>query len=319
MPDSHDFPTAWLRVFVEVARTGSFTAAAAALDYTQSAVSRQIAALEAEFGTPLFDRLPRGVRPTESGRLLLRHAEATLAQLDRARVELAALGRLESGRLRVGCFATAAASLVPQVLGAFRAAHPGVVVTLESSLTADLLRRLAEDVLDLAVVAGDPVATRAAADARGVLLEPLLDERMLVALPPGHRLAGRRDLRLAELADESWIAGSERPGDTLLGSALGSGFRPHVGYVVGDWIAKQGLVAAGFGITLVPALAAAALRPDLARATVHPDDVPVRTVWAATPRGVTPGAAAAAFLPLLRAGAEAFPRGPAGPAVSGPA
>ena len=309
MPAAHDFSTAWLRVFAEVARTGSFTAAATALDYTQSAVSRQIASLEAEFGAPLFDRLARGVRLTEAGRGLLPHAEAALAQLDRARAELDALGRLEAGRLRVGAFATAAADLVPRVLRGFRAAHPRIAVTLEVDLTARLLRRLAEDRLDLAVVAGDaePAAMTDAAEAAGVRLEHLLDEPMLVALPPGHPLAGRGDVRLAELADEEWIAGSARPEDTLMRSAVRAGFRPRIGSVVGDWIAKQGLVAAGFGVTLVPALAAEALRPDLARAAVHPDDVPIRAIWAATPRGVAPSAALDAFLPLLRAGAEAFP------------
>ncbi|WP_243639587.1 LysR family transcriptional regulator [Streptacidiphilus pinicola] len=308
MPSSHDFTTAWLRVFAEVARTGSFTSAATALDYTQSAVSRQIASLEAEFGAPLFDRLPRGVRLTEAGRGLLPHAEAALAQLDRARTELDALGRLEAGRLRVGAFATAAADLVPEVLREFRAAHPEVAVTLAVELTARLLHGLAEDRLDLAVVAGDadPDAMQEAAATAGVRLEHLLDEPMLVALPPGHPLAGRADVRLAELADEEWIAGSARPEDTLMRSAVRAGFRPRIGSVVGDWIAKQGLVAAGFGVTLVPALAADALRPDLARAGVHPDDVPIRAIWAATPRGVAPSAALAAFLPLLHTGAQAF-------------
>ncbi|HWO68251.1 MAG TPA: LysR family transcriptional regulator, partial [Umezawaea sp.] len=102
MPRPHDFSTSLLGVFVEVARLGSFTAAAAELDYTQSAVSRQISALEDEAGAVLFDRLPRGVRLTEPGRRLLGHAQAVLEHLGTARRELADLRELATGRLRVG-------------------------------------------------------------------------------------------------------------------------------------------------------------------------------------------------------------------------
>src|SRR4029453_6666541 len=95
----------WLRVFREVARQGSFTAAADALRYTQSAVSRQIAALESDTGATLFDRVPRGVRLTDEGRCLLEHADAVLGRLDSARRDLAALRDLDGGRLRIGAFA----------------------------------------------------------------------------------------------------------------------------------------------------------------------------------------------------------------------
>ncbi|MEZ0068673.1 DNA-binding transcriptional LysR family regulator [Streptacidiphilus sp. MAP12-20] len=173
-----------------------------------------------------------------------------------------------------------------------------MALSLEVALSAELLRQLADDALDVAVVAVDP----AAADAVGVRLEHLLDEPVLVALPPGHPLAGLRDVRLTQLAEEDWIAGSSRPEDTLLGSALRAGFRPRIGYVVADWFAKQGLVAAGFGVTLVPALAAGALRPDLALATVHPDDVPIRAIHSATPRGLTASPELAAFLSAAASG-----------------
>lgn len=124
MPETHDFSTSSLRVFVEVARLGSFTAAAQTMGYTQSAISRQISALENEAGTALFDRLPRGVRPTEPGRRLLGHAEAVLERLDAARRELTDLRDLATGRLRVGTFATAAAALVPKAIAAFRTTYP---------------------------------------------------------------------------------------------------------------------------------------------------------------------------------------------------
>src|SRR2546421_3129853 len=109
----------WLEVFREVARRGSFTAAAQALSYTQSAVSRQIAALEQDTGTTLFDRVPRGVRLTDEGRCLLEHAEVVLGRLESARRDLAALRDLDIGRLRVGAFATADAALVPRAMATF--------------------------------------------------------------------------------------------------------------------------------------------------------------------------------------------------------
>lgn len=277
MPELHDFPTSWLRVFLEVARAGSFTAAARTLGYTQSAVSRQVSALEDEAGAALFDRLPRGVRLTEAGRGLLPYARSVLEQLDSARRDLAALRGLTAGRLRVGAFATAGASLVPRAIAAFHARYPQVEVTLDVDLSARLISRMAGGELDVAVISVAPGAGLPA----GIGTWHLLDEVMLVALPRGHRLAGRRVLRLAELADECWIAGSSRPQDTLIGSVLGSGFRPRIGFVTGEWIAKQGLVAAGLGVTLIPALAADAVRADIALVSVHPDDVPVRTVLGA--------------------------------------
>ncbi|RSS68669.1 LysR family transcriptional regulator [Streptomyces sp. WAC06614] len=284
-------------VFLRVARDRSFTAAARALGYTQSAVSRQVQALEDEWGTALFDRLPRGVRLTEAGRTLLPHAEAVEARLATARAEIEALRTLAAGRLRVGGIATADAQLLPSALAAFRARHPGVSVTRAEGLSAGLLRLLAAGELDLAVVA--------APDGRpdGVDLHHLLDERMYVALPRTHPLADRAVLRLTELADEEWIAGSARPEDTLMRTAVADGFRPRTGFVVADWIAKQGFVAAGLGITLVPALAASAARPDLALVALHPEDAPWRAVYAATPRGPSPSPAVTVFLGLLRAAA----------------
>ncbi|WP_237557620.1 MULTISPECIES: LysR family transcriptional regulator [Streptomyces] len=136
MPNPHrkdlppDLATVWLRVFLEVARHESFTVAARTLGWTQSAVSRQIAALEAALGGgPLFDRLPRGVRLTAAGRVLVPYAQTVTGALHGVARELAALREGAGGRLRFGAFPTADAALVPHALGAFRTRRPGVRVS----------------------------------------------------------------------------------------------------------------------------------------------------------------------------------------------
>ncbi|MEU9078067.1 LysR family transcriptional regulator [Kitasatospora sp. NPDC004745] len=293
---------AWLDVFRTVAHLGSFTAAGERLGFTQSAISRQIATLEAELGTPLFDRLPRGVRLTEHGHALLPHAEALLDRLDSTRRDLAALTELTAGRLRVGAFDSANAALVPGALAAFRTAHPQVAISLTEGLSAHLLDLLGTGTIDLAVVAS---YAEDAYDRERFELQPLLADPVLVALPRGHRLARRRRLRLVELADESWIAASRHAESTLLAACLRSGFQPRIEYAVAAWTAKLGLVAAGLGPTLIPSLAARAARADLALVPLHPDDTPVRHVYTATRRGQRPPPAAAAFADLLRAAAEA--------------
>lgn len=294
MPMPHDFTTSLLRVFVEVAARGSFTAAAPALGYTQSAVSRQISTLEDEAGTALFDRLPRGVQLTEPGRRLLAHAQAVLDRLDAARQELADLHELATGRLRVAAFATADAALVPRAIATFHRRHPDVVVTLREGFTPGLLELLGAGEADVAVVSY-PTARHL----DGFDLRKIYDDFMYVALPPDHRFARRRQLRLTDLQDENWIAGSSRPEDTLISACLRTGFQPTIGFVARDWMAKQGFVAAGIGITLVPFLAAEAVRPDIKLVRIHPDDVPPRQVYTATISGLTPSPAARAFLEVL--------------------
>lgn len=300
-PDS-DLPTVWLRVFLEVARHGSFTGAARTLGWTQSAVSRQISSLEGALGgAPLFDRLPRGVRLTEAGRILVPYAEAVAEALHGAGRELAALREAAGGRLRFGAFATADAALVPQALAAFRARHPRVRTSREEGFTPVLLDRLAAGHLDLAVV-----STTGGAPLGAYELHHLLDESLYVAVPAGHELAGHGPVHLAQLADADWISGSPRPEGTLLDAALRQGFRPRVAHVVGEWIAKQGYVAAGLGVTLIPALAAASVRPDIALLPVLDEDAPARAVYAATARGRSLTPAGEAFLAALREAAEGF-------------
>jgi DNA-binding transcriptional LysR family regulator len=288
-----------LRAFLEVARRGSFTAAADALGYTQSAVSRQISALEGEVGVPLFDRLPRrGVRLTDAGASLLPHAEAVLERLGSARRDIAALGRLEAGQLRVGAFPTANAELVPRALAAFRARYPKVSPLLREGTSPRQLARVEAGDLHLAIVSAD---ARHPLEARGVALDHLLDEPMLVALPRAHRLAKRRSLRLSELSAESWIAGDETVQDPLRTLAPELAERGRIEFVAREWTAKQGLVAAGFGVTLVPALAVSTVRHGVELVALHGDDAPARAVYVATAKGAATSPAVEAFVAVLRA------------------
>lgn len=299
-----DLSTVWLRVFLVVARHGSFTVAARALGWTQSAVSRQISSLEAALGgAPLFDRLPRGVRLTEAGRVLVPHAETVAETLHGAARELAALREVAGGRLRFGAFATADAALVPHALAAFRARHPRVRLSREEGLTPGLLDRLAAGHLDLAVV-----STTGGAPLESYELHHLLDESLYVAVPTDHPLAGQEGpVRLGQLADADWISGSPRPEGTLLEAALRQRFRPRVTHVVGEWTAKQGYVAAGLGVTLVPALAAESVRRDIALLPVLDEGAPARAVYAATARGRTPTPAVEAFVGALREAVARIP------------
>lgn len=306
MPNPHDAPdlsTTWLRVFLEVAGHGSFTVAARTLGWTQSAVSRQISSLESALGgAPLFDRLPRGVRLTDAGRVLVPHAEAVVERLHDAGRELAALREAAGGRLRFGAFATADAALVPHAIAAFRTRCPGVRLTREEGLTPALLDRLSAGHLDLAIV-----STTGRAPLAAHTLHHLLDESLYVAVPAGHPLAAASSVRLAQLADDDWISGSARPEGTLLDAALRHGFRPRVAHVVAEWTAKQGYVAAGLGVTLVPALAAASVRPDVTLLAVRDEGAPARAVYAATARGRSVEPATEAFLAALREAAARLP------------
>lgn len=185
--------TTVLNVFVEVARHGSFTAAASSLGYTQSAISRQVASLESEYGEVLFDRLPRGVRLTDAGRCLLPHAEAVTGRLAAAAHDIHALRSLAAGRLRVGAFPTADTALVPYAVAAFRAAHPAVELSFGEGFVRDLVTRLRDGGLDVAVVTSTVPGLL-----DGLELRHVLDDRMFVAVHPRHWCAGRAAVRLAE-------------------------------------------------------------------------------------------------------------------------
>ncbi len=243
-----------LQVVLEVGRYGSFTAAAEALGYTQSAISRQVAVLEAVARTPLFERHARGVRPTAAGEILIRHAHTVLDGVAAATHELAGLsGRIE-GRLAVGAFPTAAASLVPGAICRLSRTHPGLRVRLVEASTPAQLRALRRGRLEVAVLAtGDSLPEY---DVDGLQLTPLLGTRGVgVAVADSHRFAGREWVRTDELSDQHWIVGPHTADAPEFG-VWPSTQAPRVAYTVRNWSSRLGFVAAGLGIALVPGSAA---------------------------------------------------------------
>lgn len=275
--------TAWV-AFVEVCRTGSLTRAATVLGYSQSAVSRQLAALEREVGARLLERLPRGVRVTPAGEAFLRHAQIVVSEASRARVAASTAG--SEVQLSMGAVPSAMSGLVPAALTLLRERIPRHRVTLRAGLSADLQADVAGGVLDLAVVTDYPPGL-----SRDRHLEhiPLLDDEMCVILPRSHRHAvdGEADrLDLAELAAEVWTEDNAGSATVLVQAAARAGFTPDIDLQAGDLLGKTALVAAGHAVALVPALLVPALRSDVSvRRLVA---APRRTLYAVVRRGHGP-------------------------------
>jgi DNA-binding transcriptional LysR family regulator len=293
-----------MRVLREVAARGSFSAAAEALSYTQSAISQQISALEREAGVQLVERTARGVRLTEAGRILVRHADAILARLGDAEAELEALAGLRAGRVRVASFPSAGATVMPKAIGCFRERHPAVEVALVPAEPEDGLALLRGGEVDLALTI-EPTFQPVCQD--GLERTHLLDDPLYVALPAAHPLARKPDLALEDLADEPWILGSTTncPDTSIfLRACQTAGFEPRIAFHSDDYFAIQGFVAAGVGASLIPDLALVTVRDDLAIRSLgeHP---PVRRIVAATLAGSWSSPGRQAMLDILvEVGAE---------------
>lgn len=250
--------TQW-SAFVEVCRTGSIGGAAATLGYTQSAVSRQVAGLEAELQERLLERLPRGVRPTAAGAALLQHARIVVNEAERGR---AAVRQAREGqvRLTVGAVPSAAAAAVPDALRRLGTETP-VQWSLVPALSHELAAMARQGAVDVAVVTDAPPGLPSDPQVR---VTHVGDDEMVVVVPAGHRLAGRRRrTSLADLAGERWIednAGSEA---MLRSMAARVDLDLWIDRAATDLMTKTGLVAAGLGVALVPGLLVPALRADV--------------------------------------------------------
>ena len=290
-----------LRVLREVAARGSFSAAAEALSFTQSAVSQQIAALEREAGTRLVERGVRPVRLTDAGQALLAHAEAVLARLDAAQQELGEIARLRRGRLRLASFPTAIATLVPRAVALFNQRHPDVTVTVIDDHGQGLIPRLARWELDLALIYEHEALPEPDVELeRSHLLEDPFD----LAVPDGHPLVGRASVALEELAGETWIGGAPGSayGAIVLHSCRAAGFEPRFAFGSDDYNAVQAFVAVGLGVAILPRLALVFVRPGLHRIPLTVP--PVRHITAARLAASYRSAATASMLSVLRETAQ---------------
>jgi len=244
-----------LRYFIAVAEEGHITRAAARLGIQQPPLSQQIHALERELDAQLFRRKPRGVVLTDAGRALLDDARAILAQVDHARATTRRTARGEQGRLVVGFTSSAPfVPFVPRVIRAFRESFPLVSLTLEETGTGEMIEALRNELIDAAFIRSP------APDPSGVVVHPLLEEAMVVALPIGHPMASSSDdaaLKLAALAGETFILYRRPVGpglyDAIIASCHGAGFSPRVGQEAPRILSTLSLVAAGLGVSLVPA------------------------------------------------------------------
>jgi DNA-binding transcriptional LysR family regulator len=241
-----------LRYLVAVAEEGHITRAAARLGIQQPPLTRQIRALEEELGVQLFERLPRGMRVTEAGRAVIEEAQAILERAARLPDLAARAARGERGRLAVGYTSSGAFHpFVAQQIRAFRAASPGVVLALAEDGTPELVRGLEEERLDAAFVRSGGT------HGPGLRVELLLEEPMVAAAPTGHALSETPAVELRALAAETFVFYRRPTGpglhDAIVAACLRAGFSPTVGQEAPRMASTLGLVAAGLGVSIVPA------------------------------------------------------------------
>jgi DNA-binding transcriptional LysR family regulator len=219
--------------------------------------------------------------------------------METAEAEIEAIVAGRGGRLRTASFPTAGATLMPQAIASFRAAHPGVEVTLAEGEPEEIAPRLREGEFDLvALFEFEGVGDRLGS---GMKRFGLLDDPLQLALPREHRLAKRKRLSLEDLSEESWVQTSSASpcARHVVRSCHAAGFEPRVSFESDDSQTVQGLVAAGVGVALIPELALSTVRPDILVRHLHPQS-PVRKVFAATPRAAAVTPAVATMLDVLR-------------------
>src|SRR5918912_1016390 len=280
-----------MRVLREVALRGSFSAAAESLSFTQSAVSQQIAALEREAGAVLVERSARGVRLTEAGEAVVRHADQILGRIAEAEAELVAIA-------------------------AFAKAHPRVELSMTLLEPEESAAALRSGDIDLAITFGAGKHEDRSGD--GVEHHHLLEDPMYLVLAQDHPLARKRGVRLADLADEAWIGGApDCECNRLISQAcMRFGFDPRIAFETDDYAAVQGFVAAGVGVSLIAELGLRTIRDDI---VVRPlgRDTPVRQIFATALTGYRSPATIAMIDVLREVGAEHASRRPRLELVSG--
>jgi DNA-binding transcriptional LysR family regulator len=240
-----------LRYFLAVAEHLHFTEAASHLGIAQPPLSQQILKLEREIGTPLFIRYPRRVELTEAGRLFRDSARRIIDDAQQALIEVQNAGRGETGRLALGfAGSTVFHPIVANLMQTYRKQYPRVAITCVESNSVAVLGEVVERRLDAALV-------RLPLHCGELSVEPLIDEDMIAVLPVSHRLSRRKRVALADLADDSFIFFPRPIGpelyDSMIEACRAAGFTPEIGMDSPQISSTANLVAAGFGVTLIPA------------------------------------------------------------------
>ncbi len=244
-----------LLTFREVARTGSFTRAAEALSLTQPAVSQQIRALETQLGEPLIVRGRGGLSLTPAGQLLLDHADAMWERLRLAETQLGEAIGEQRRRLNVGAFPSVLATLVPAAVAELQASVAELEVGVVQGSTEELVGAVREGRLHVALCFQDAAEPRR--EHENVRRFDLFEVPMVALVSPQHRLAGRKRIRLEELAGETWTAAT--PDGLIWRACVSAGFEPRLAYLTADPLAIRGLVAANLAVTLTGRLLAGQL------------------------------------------------------------
>jgi DNA-binding transcriptional LysR family regulator len=259
-----------LRVIDAVRRHGSVTAAARELHYTQPSISHHLSRLESQTGARLLQRVGRGIRLTEAGRLLADRAAEIIGRVDSATAELSTLVGLHAGRVRLAGFNSVMSSLVPQAAAILARQHPGLELRLTDTHPEDALQLLRSGHVDVAVIFR---YDETAPEDDGVRLTHLLDDPLYLLTTDG-------GTTLTEHKDTPWIAGCERCRTHLVEMCEDAGFSPQLAYTTDDMVVMQSLVAAGMGVTTIPGLALRAHRHPAITETRLP--VQPRRIYAAT-------------------------------------
>lgn len=268
-----------LLLLEDVARLGSFSAVAAEQFLTTSAVSQQIQKLESEAGQPLVERVAHGVKLTEAGHALVRHALAIRHQLAAAEADLASFTTMQKGRVTLGSFPSASATLLPAVLALFTERYPRTKISVVSSLRPDLVERMLRRELDLSLLWEYPWNRL---DPAELTSEHLLQDPTVYLISAQNKFAERRFVRLRDLKDQEWIVrgGGHPAGELLRRATLEAGFEPRITFESHDYQETQAMVAAGLGIAMMPRLGLAVSRPDVRIVQADPRDrLPSRTMY----------------------------------------
>ncbi|MCT9820362.1 LysR family transcriptional regulator [Microbacterium sp. W1N] len=289
-----------LRVVRAIADAGSLTAAAAQLGYSQPALSQQMRRLEQRLGVAVVERAGRRLRLTEAGRILARHAPAVTTALDAAAGELAALRGLHQATVRLVGFPSASPTVVPPLVARLARTAPGITLTYVEAEPPEAVAAVREDRADIALTfsyPGDPHDPHGAS-ARGLAVADVGADELLLVLPAGHPRAGVAPPRLADFADDDWIAGCPRCRGHLLAVCGRAGFTPRIAFETDNIAAVESLVAHGTGVATLPRLAVASFPP---LPGIH--TVPLahgRTLHAVTARGAERVPAVAVVLAAVR-------------------